>query len=334
MKILRTAPCFAVLVASLMASADAHASSVTFGTGINQFAMEFVQIGNPGNAADATGNPNPAGSVAYGYNIGKYEVSRDMVTKASSEGALGITLADMSLYGGNGIDRPATGVNWNEAARFANWLNTSQGYSPAYKFGTQPGDVGYSASQNISLWVSGDAGFNSSNPFRNSLARYFLPSVDEWYKAAYYDPNASGGAGGYWNYPTGSDTAPTAVAGGTAASTAIYKQPVNQGPNDVNQAGGLSPYGAMGLGGNVYEWQETEYDLVNNSGGGARINRGGSWSALAFNLSASDRAGANPTDENQGTGFRVASVPEPSGAVLAGLGIFTLIAGQLRRRHR
>ena len=101
------------------------AAADTFGSGANTFDIEFVGIGNPGNAADSTGDPNPAGSVAYAYNMGKFEVSRDMVTKANSAGGLGITLADMTALGGNGVNRPATGVTWNESARFVNWLNTS-----------------------------------------------------------------------------------------------------------------------------------------------------------------------------------------------------------------
>ena len=43
-------------------------------------------------------------------------------------------------------------------------------------------------------------------------ARYFRPSVDEWYMAAYFDPQANDGAGGYWDFPSGSDSAPIAVA--------------------------------------------------------------------------------------------------------------------------
>ena len=82
--------------------------------------MEFVTIGNPNNAADTTGSPNPAGSVGHIYNIGKYEVSRDMVLKATIAGGLGLTLADMTSYGGNGINRPKTGICWNEAAKHVN----------------------------------------------------------------------------------------------------------------------------------------------------------------------------------------------------------------------
>ena len=54
----------------------------TFGSGTNQFSINFVEIGNPGNTADSSGAPNPAGSVAYTYHLGTYEVSRDMINKA------------------------------------------------------------------------------------------------------------------------------------------------------------------------------------------------------------------------------------------------------------
>lgn len=214
--------------------------------------MDFVDIGNAGNAADTTGSPNPAGSVGYNYRMGTYEVSRDMITKYNASNPTGpqISLNDMSSFGGNGVDRPATGVSWNEAARFVNWLNTSTGHSAAYQFDTT------GANDNITLWEVGDAGYNASNRFRNSNAHYFLPSENEWYKAAYYDPNANGGLRGYWNYATGSDTAPVTTSGGTASETAVYRDGVNTnppGPADITNAGGLSAYGTMAQNGNAWK---------------------------------------------------------------------------------
>jgi len=96
----------------------------------------------------------------------------------------------------------------------------------------------------LTVWMPGDAGYNPDNPYRNSLATYVLPSDDEWYKTAYYSPD-----GVYYDYPTGSDTAPTPVAGGTDPGTAVYLQDLSQGPADIDNAGGLSPYGTMGQGG-------------------------------------------------------------------------------------
>jgi hypothetical protein len=306
------------------------ASADTFGTGLNSFDIEFVNIGDPGNAADTASDPNPpapnpAGSVDYAYRMGKFEISEDMIDKANAEGGLGITKDTL------GVDKPATSVTWNEAARFVNWLNTSSGSTPAYNFALQPGDVGYSANADIELWDSGDAGYNPNNLYRNSKARYFVPSVDEWYKAAYYDPSANGGSGGYWNYPTGSDSAPTDVGSGTAAGTAVYNG--QSGPADITLAGGLSPYGTMGQGGNVWEWEETDLDLVNDSSSSPRGFRGGDWLIDSSILLSSTRNWGvfpNPSSQNFNLGFRVASVPEPSTLLLAALG---LAAGLLARRR-
>jgi len=226
-----------LLILSLLAlgyqTASAQLVTESFGSGANAFTMDFVTIGNPNNVADTTGTPNPAGSVGYIYNIGKYEVSIDQITKANAEGSLGITF----VYGYNGVFKPAIVGTWYGAATYVNWLNTSQGYQAAYKF----------LGSTFELWSPTDAGYNANNMFRNSLAKYVIASTDEWYKAAY------GNLDGTWNnYPTGSDSAPRAIASGTAANTALYCG--QGGPADITSAGGLSPYGTMAQGGNVYEW--------------------------------------------------------------------------------
>jgi hypothetical protein len=230
--------CFAASVLATVASlaAPGHAGIITFGSGSNQFNMEFVTIGNPGNLADTSGTPNPAGAVGYTYAIGKFEVSEDMITKYNANfGTANNLVITKDTFG---VNKPATSVSWNEAARFVNWLNTSTGNQAAYKFTT--GGV----NDNIAFWTSGDAGYGASNPYRNSLAKYFLPSYNEWCKAAFYNPTNST----WYDYANGSNTAPTLVASGTTADTAVYNQPVPQGPADVDKAGGLSPYGVMGLG--------------------------------------------------------------------------------------
>jgi Sulfatase-modifying factor enzyme 1 len=170
-----------------------------FGNGANAFDIEFVTIGDLGNPADTTGNPNPAGSVPYRYRIGKFEISEEMIDKATA-------LADLDItHDGRGADKPATSITWFEAAEFVNWLNASTGHSPAYKFETIDGRPPVTE---FALWQPGDAGYDPDNQFRNRLAKYFLPSADEWYKAAYYDP----ASGEYFSFPTGSNVPPTPVA--------------------------------------------------------------------------------------------------------------------------
>jgi len=295
-------------------AATSQAAVVSFGTGSNQFQMEFVTIGNPNNAADSTGAPNPAGAVGYEYGIGKFEVSEDMITKFNASQSLQITKDT------RGTAKPATSVSWNEAARFVNWLNTSTGGFAAYKFTT--GGV----NDDIALWTAADTlDYDSANPYRSKRATYVLPSYNEWYKAAYYNPNDST----YYDFTNGSNTAPTAVASGTGSGTAVYGQTFAQGPADVDQSGGLSPYGVMGLGGNVVEWEESSFDLANSSGSSVRGIRGGNWANDSSFLSSSSRLNFSPSGGFVGSvlGFRVASlsssappaVPEPSMMVIGTL---------------
>jgi formylglycine-generating enzyme required for sulfatase activity len=296
-----------ILLLTLLAlgyqSASAQLVTESFGTGANAFSMDFVTIGNPGNAADTTGSPSPVGSVAYTYNLGKYEVSRDMIDKANAAGSLGI---GYDSYWSTRANQPATDITWYEAAKYVNWLNTSTGNTAAYKF---------DGSGNFQLWSAGDAGYDANNLFRNSLAKYWLPSRNEWYKAAY------GNLNGTWNnYATGSDTPPTAVASGTAENTAVYRYLFVA---DITSAGGLSPYGTMAQGGNVSEWVETAYDGINDTAGEAREYRGGSAyrDYISDYLSSGDRVSDQPGRQLYYFGFRVASVPEPSALSLLAIGL-------------
>lgn len=292
----------------ILGGISAHAQLITeyFGSGANAFSIDFVQVGNPGNAADSSGSPNPAGAVGYIYNIGKYEISRDIVNKATAAGALGVT-ANTSYS----LTQPVIGLSWNEAARFVNWLNTSKGYQAAYNFTTS------GANANLTLWGAGQ--YNGNNQFRHKDAVYFLPSVDEWYKAAYYDPTRNSGLGGYWDYANQSNGLPTAVTGGTAAGTAVYGQS-SFTPASVTNAGGLSFYGTMAQNGNAWDLLETAKDGINNDPAESRGIRGGKVS-YGSGLAANDYPFGNlPTQESSDVTFRVAMVPEPSAAALLGLG--------------
>lgn len=305
---MKTYQLFAILLTVLAVSIfSAHAWGDTFGSGA--FSIEFVTIGNPGNPADTSvAIPGPAGSVATVYRIGKYETSEQMIDTANTLGGLGITKDT------RGVDKPATSISWNEAARFVNWLNTSSGSTPAYKFDFQPGQGGYNSNANIQLWTPSDPGYNPNNLYRNSLARYFLPSVDEWHKAAYYNPN---GGGVYFDYPTGSDSVPDGidVPGDPIFDAVFNDNNPNLLPNDITNVGVLSPYGTAGQGGNVYEWNETDADagpVVNGPSSDPRILRGGYWQGGFGNLHATVASGVTPALESNQFGFRVASgtVPE------------------------
>jgi hypothetical protein len=277
----------------------------TFGTGANQFTIDFTTIGNPGNAADTTGY----GSVGYTYRIGTYSISQNQIDAATASGLLNVTAGAWSG------DQPAANMTWYESAAFVNWLNTSTGNQEAYKLSYADG------AWSMSLWESFDPGYNSFNQYRNSNAKYFLPSENEFYKAAYGKSDGSG----YYLYPTASDTAPIAVASGTTAGTAVYNGATSL-PASVYQAGGLSSYGTMGQGGNVWGWEESAFDGVNDSANEDRVLRGGDWRYFyASALQSSFRGIHLPDGENGWFGFRVASVPEPSTYALIGIGVVALL---------
>jgi formylglycine-generating enzyme required for sulfatase activity len=229
------------VAASLVCGSAALADN--FGSGANSFSIDFVTIGNPGNPPDA--NPNPAGAVAYEYRIAKYEISEQMIDKANAESALaGSPLGIMKDT--RGPDKPATSVTWYETARCVNWLNTSTGGVPAYKF---------DGSGNFQLWTPIDQGYDANNLYRNKHATYFLPSLNEWHKAAYYDPTA----GVYYDYPMGSDSVPDGidVVGDPFFDAVFFDGGQNSEPNIVTNVGIFSPFGTAGQGGNVREWVET-----------------------------------------------------------------------------
>jgi formylglycine-generating enzyme len=284
----------AALLAAFTLSTQPSAQADTFGASGNEFTIDFVSIGNAGNAADTT----TYGAVPYEYRVGKYEISQDAITKATASGMANVTAG---AWMGN---QPAAQITWYEAAALVNWLNTSTGKTAAY-------DLSWSGTDwSMNVWSGADAWqLGGENLYRNKDAFYFLPSENEWYKAAYYNPAGSN----YFLYPTASDSAPTAVASGTNAGTAVYAQTYQQGPAGVDVAGALSSYGTMGQGGNVSEWNESAFDGTNNSASESRVLRGGDWyTNQVFLISSVRVTQGGPTFESPLIGFRVASVPEPS----------------------
>ena len=157
---------------------------------------------------------------------------------------------------------------------------------------------------------------------------WWIPSEDEWYKAAYYDPTLNG-TGGYWFYPTRSNTAPgndyltrsvanqanimnadgdySVTQSATVSTTQVLLSPVGSFINSY------SAYGTYDQGGDVYQWNEF-------SNGTARGVRGGSWQTTSSAVVSTARATRQPTNGNPAVGFRVGTNP-----ALNPLGRFTLV---------
>ena len=294
--------------------------------------IETVPVGNAGNAADSTGY----GSVAHNFNIGTYEVTigqytdflnsvaaTDTYSLYNASMATDLNVAGISRSGPSGLytyavinnggdsgNRPITFVSWFDAARFANWMNNGA-------------TVGASTETGAYTLNGATTGIIT----KNAGATWWIPSEDEWYKAAYY--KGGGTNAGYWDYPTQSDTAPGNIVGG-AANQANYNNGVYSVTQSASYVGTLnyltdagafsnnaSAYDTFDQGGNVWEWNDAVI-------GSSRGLRGGSWSYYGFGLQSSDRLYDDPTLEVSFVGFRVASVPEPSTAVLLLMGAAAL----------
>ena len=289
--------CVTALVAALGSAASA-ADITHDGTTIS---MDFVTVGNAGNTADATSY----GGVDYNYRIGKYEVTENQWDAVSGASTTDL-LDDPGYWSG---DQPVAEISWHESAMFCNWLTSGNVAQGAYAINGSGVVTAIDRADAVSTYGT----------------VYVIPTEDEWYKAAYYDPNKSGGAG-YWGYPTGSDSAPDGIdSAGDTQFEAVFYDGYNQGhPNDMDDAGALSPYGTMGQGGNVWEWNET---IIYGSYRGLR---GGSFLKNDNYLHASFRNYFfSPTYEDDFSfGFRVSEVPEPATMAILMLGGI----GILRRR--
>jgi len=331
------ARCVVMAVAGLCAAA-AQAGTI---------AIDMVYVGNPSNSADTNGR----GSVGQDFKIGKYEVTNSQyvaflnAVDPTGSNTLGLYNSAMNTSIRGGItatgtvtgstyatksgfaSRPVNFVSWMDAARFVNWVQT----------GTTTETGAYD--------VAG-----STPTARLSTAKYFLPTQDEWYKAAYYNPSLTS----YNLYATGTSVNPTSPAltiatlSGTnpatnatvtnpSATTVVY---ANNGvavgnTANVGSAGSKSSYDAFDMNGNVFEFTQT----AGSSAGQVWMYGGGygqSLAAMARTNSGNRVSVDYTTYENQGAGFRIAAVPEPSTLVMlaGGASVFAVMCGRRRKSRR
>lgn len=286
--------------------------------------IETVPVGNPGNAGDS--RYGGYGSVGYTYNIGKYEVTAgqycEFLNAVAATDTYGLYNTNMWLgtYGckiqrsgtsGNYTysvsasmsAKPVTHINWGDAARFCNWLTNGQPVGPQ----------GLDTTENGSYYLNGatsDAellGIVRKGPSEGG--RFYIPTEDEWYKAAYHKND--GVTGNYWTYPTSSDAEPSSdLSDPDPGNTANFYRGSGVG---LAAVGGCEnspgPYGTFDQGGNVWEWNEAVFS-------GNRGLRGGGFGSDVSRLAASYRHGRVPTRDYDSfggdIGFRIVEIPEPA----------------------
>ena len=158
--------------------------------------------------------------------------------------------------------RAVTHVSWFDAVRYCNWLHHGR---PRGKQGPQTTETGAYRLADLAAAIQ-----------RTSEAKYFLPTEDEWYKAAYFDGTASGGS--YRHFAPGATNRPLI---------------------DRPQPHMISPWGMAGFADPTWEWTESQVGRLHRS------VRSAAW-FLGNNKQSAGHFYCNPQIEYPTIGFRVA----------------------------
>jgi hypothetical protein len=184
------------------------------------YGLDFVTVGAPGNRgtvpSEVPANPSwSVGGVGYDYRIMRTHVSNSQYLEFVNayapywrgdpndielRGYWG--LAEPVAGGGwqyvarSGSDNYAARITWEMAARYTNWLHNGK-VTQAWAF-------------NGGVYDLGNAGLDPEHwqqqVEHSSNARFWIPTLNEYDKAVYYDPDRYGpGSGGYWQYPNSSN---------------------------------------------------------------------------------------------------------------------------------
>ena len=238
MKPRRTRSVLAVAIAALAAPA---AQADVFNMPAGQTSLQFVTVGDPGNAADTSDHGTTGyGSVPYVYQMGEYDVTvgqycqfLNAVAKTDTYGLYNSDMAPMAPS-----TMPTIGITQSGSSGSYSYSVTGSDSQAANcpifdvivgrrgpvlqlaaKRPAAPAAEGPGTTETGAYTLNGDT-TSLLTETRNAGATYFIPSENEWYKAAYY--KGGGTNAGYWTYPTQSNTAPSNTLSATGTNNANY----------------------------------------------------------------------------------------------------------------
>ena len=326
--------------------------------------IDMVTIGAAGNAP-WPGNGMPPhradgrGAVNYEYRIGRYEVASGQWVEffnAALDRPVGDTLPHVlapTFWGGipttpnnpgnpnarrftttpQSAALPAGNISWRMAAMYCNWLHNGKAANR---------EAFLSGAYDVSTFTYNIDGTFNDQLIRSPGARYFIPSWDEWLKAAHYDPtkqNPDGTTGGWWLYSNSSDQ--PFIAGPPGVGTANFGWDEFDYPGQSPFAvplgaytGVTSPWGLYDVAGAAAEWtEEPRFRIDIPDFPSDRFYDGSYWTGSAALVDQVNQlsGGAFPSLSTYDLGFRIAaSIPSPAGwGVALGLALITTV----RRRR-
>jgi len=280
--------------------------------------ISWANVGDQNNTANDIG----FGSVAYRYAIAKFEVTNAQyveflgaVAASDPKGLYNTNMAGVvnssNPFGLGGIlrsgssgsysyslrsgwaDKPVNFVSYYDTLRFVNWLENGQPRGPEGTGTTEKGVYD----------------LTGGTITRSTGAHFWLPSENEWFKAAYYKGGSP--SAGYWDFATQSNGAPANPAPpGTSNSANYFVDDYAVGAvgnyltNVGSYAAAKSAYGTYDQNGNVWEWMDTAYQNVATK----RVIRGGAFDSFASYLGSVYEGSQDLTKETATTGFRIAGL--------------------------
>jgi len=311
-------------------------SAAPAGNTIPDYDFQWATIGDPGNDSWM----GIRGGVDYEYRISRLEMTNAQYLEFLQIFAPMMDEPNWGLPIGPGIvpgfgdnhyslnpnipqagQLPVIMMTWRHAAMFVNWLHNDK---------TPELWAIMDGAYDVSTFGEAPGGGFTDQLAHSPDAKFWIPTLDEWTKAVYYDPNRFGlGQGGWWDFPNGTDTELLSGDPGVGDTNAGF------GPFDDNPffipVGSYpltqTPWGLLDASGGAAEWTETS-NFPTNSGRaikGPGANDPLSWDFIGFSM--------NTPPTGRSAGLRIASVIAiPAPQALPVLGLWYLFSNRRRRK--